>query len=487
MTWMWALGASVLLVVALLILRLRRSEARFRLLAENMSDLVGIHTPDGKHLWLSPSVERILGYKPKELVGKSAYDFIHLVSTYRAQRKDGSYVWLETLTTPILDKQGHVVRLQTASRDITDRKQAEDLYRFLVRNLPNTSVFLFDRSYRHLIAEGTITGRTLAASHSLEGLTLWEVFPEDIAGALAPYYRGVFERGPSRAEQIFRTRTYHTHFLPVNDAMGHTQLGMAVFQDVTESKAAQLALTNAIHDLERSNRDLEQFADIASHELKSPLRRIGSFAEILLEEYEGMLSVEADDYLHHINRGVEEMRSVVEALLTYSRAKSQEDRTTQVDFNKLVEDTIRRMGHRIELAKGTVVRVGSLPTLSGDPVLLRQLLENLIGNGLKFAQPKPTIRVTAHRDLLTWIFSVTDDGPGIPKGEQDRIFQMFKRARTDVEGSGIGLALCKKIVGIHRGKIWVESKPGQGTSFRFTLQARNDFASLPPMMLNDEP
>lgn len=499
---------AILVVTVILVVRLRRSEERFRLLAEHSLDLIGLHDPDGNHIWISPSVEKLLGYTQKEMVGRNAYQFFHpedlerirsqshnvalagkpVRITYRSRRKDGTYIWLETLTSPVFDSKGGIVRLVTASRDVSARKKAEDLYRFLVRHLPDTSVFLFDDNFRHIIADGSLTGKTIPPTTNLEGGTLFEVFPRDMAITLQPYYRMVFDGQPRVVEQAFRTRIYQITFLPIIYGEDqHVSMGMAVFHDVTEQKRIVQALQEQALDLERSNRDLERFANVASHELKSPLRRIASFAELLAEDYEGMLGDDADDSINEIIEGVRSLSEVIEALLAYSRVQTDASNMGWVDLNVLCDEVMKGLAPVIR-DTGAVVTKADLPTVTGDEVLLKQLCQNLISNAIKFydGPGRPEVTVTAVRELLDWEISIRDNGPGVPQGQRKNIFEMFKRAHSsDVEGSGIGLALCKKIVAIHRGRIWIEDSE-EGADFRIRLPARSPeeitdpSASLPP-------
>jgi PAS domain S-box-containing protein len=476
------------------IVRLKRSEGWYKLIAQTPSDFVGFHSPEGVYLWASPSVEQILGYTPNEMVGRSVYDFFPpedrtqiresfelalkggLARTIsRASRKDGSRVWLETLTTSTKSPAGKALRL--TSRDVTVRKEMEemeDLYRFLIRNIPRTSVFLFDRNYRHFIAEGTLVHRTIPPGFQIENRTLWEVFPEDIASALAPFYKEVFRGGVRSTIENFRRRTYECHFLPFRDARGGVKAGLAIFNDVTEERQQVLDLIDRTADLERSNRDLEQFAHVASHELKSPLRRIASFADLLADEISRPSEIQ--EYVRHIVEGAESLNEVIDSLLTYSRVQTDRSNFTPVDANEIFDEA---MSHIAPLVRETraVVTKGQLPErLVADPVLLRQLFENLVGNGIKFntSGRRPEVVVTAQRDLLDWVFSIQDNGDGLDPSLESKVFVMFGRLRPDVDGTGIGLALCKKIVGIHRGKIWFDRPPkGPGTVFRFTLPAHS--------------
>lgn len=485
------LFASVALVF--LYHRLWKSEERFRLIADNSSDLVMLHDPQGVHIWVSPSAKRILGFDPEELVGHSAYELFHPDDlgriageahkrslagvpdsrvTYRARRKDGTYIWLETLTAPVRGPKGDIMRLITVSRDVTQTVEAENLYRFLIRNLPDTSVLLFDRKYRHLVAEGTMISHTLQPS-GMEMKNIWEVFPEDIAGALPPFYRKVFAGKASRTMETFRTRTYEALFLPIRDAAENVKVGMAVFHDVTDKINRVRMLEEHSQDLERSNRDLAQFAHVASHELKAPLRRISSFADVLADELS--LQGEVGEYITHITEGVESLNAVIDSLLAYSSVQANETQLEVVDANDVVDHAVKNLTPLLRESKAIISKKGLPTQLLCNPTLLRQLFENLVGNAVKFNTTgrAPRVMLESRRELLDWEFSVTDNGPGLDPRYQDKVFAMFQRIHPEVEGTGIGLALCKKIVAIHRGRIWYEpGTQGVGTSFRFTLPAR---------------
>jgi len=290
------------------------------------------------------------------------------------------------------------------------------------------------------------------------------------------YWANALEGTANTAVIGLRGYLYEIQYVPILQDE-EVIAGLMVATDVTEERQREAALEERTDDLERSNRDLEQFADIASHELKTPLRHISGFADILADEHEGLLSDEADECIGHITHGVREMQGVIEALLRYSRAKTNENRMQSVNLAMIAKQVLLSIAPKVEEVGGLVqVDWESLPTVRGDPVLLKQLLENLIWNGIKFSQPNPVVHVEGTRDLLDWVVSVTDNGPGVEEEHREMIFQMFKRSRTDVEGSGIGLALCKKIVGIHRGRIWIEaghgSAPRPGAVFKFSLPAR---------------
>lgn len=491
---MLAIGTVSLGVLFALLFRLHRSEQRFRLLAESASDMVSLHKEDGTYTWVSPSSKALLGRTPEELLGVHPKDLVHpddlqacreamrgalklphQKASHRAvcrmQRKDGSFVWVETHTESTPSSCGKGLQIRSAARDVSRRMQAENLYRLLIANLPNTSVFLFDRRMAPLVAEGTVATMFRGAGNRIE-------LPADVVRVLAQHHQAALRGEVNVIEESFRMRRYRIHFMPVNGRMedGRHDMGMIVFQDITEESAVVAALEDQTADLERSNRDLEQFANVASHELKAPLRRISSFAELLATEYQGALSGEADRYLDHIIDGVNTLHGVIESLLTYSRVQTDKSRMDWVDMRQVYADALANLGPLINERGAKVTSGGSLPDMvTGDAGLLRQLLENLIGNAIKFNTTgvSPRVHVTAKRDLVDWQFAIQDNGPGIDEAFRNKVFLMFSRLRPDVEGNGIGLALCKKIVGIHRGRIWYESAVGHGTTFYFALSARS--------------
>jgi PAS domain S-box-containing protein len=494
----WLLLVATLLILYLLARKTCRDGERFRLLVENTSDLVCLHDLDGYCVWVSPSCKRLLGYTAKELRGSKMCDHLHpddeervcrecpwacksafpgfqpsagkSKRTARIRRKDGSYAWMEMLIYPVRNRRGRVIQVQTASRDVSERKQAEDLYRFLIRNLPDMAVFLFDSELRLVVAEGSILHRLIQRPDP-ERHRIWGALGRELADIIEPGCRDVFRGKSNSTEHPSQGRIYRIVTFPVYDTSGQISLGMAVAEDITIQRQTVAALREQSADLERSNRDLERFANVASHELKSPLRRIASFAELLADDYEGLLSDDADEYIGHIIDAVQSLKEVIEALLTYSRVQRDRTHMSWVCLADVCTEAVSNLGPLLR-ERGAQVTFDTGAQVTGDHILLRQLLENLIGNGIKFnPKPGPKVHVAITRGLLDWEVIVMDNGPGIAPEYHDKVFQMFQRLRPDVDGTGIGLALCKKIVGIHRGKIWV-GKNGKGAQIHFTLPAR---------------
>ncbi|MGE5352635.1 MAG: PAS domain S-box protein [Acidobacteriota bacterium] len=225
--------------------------------------------------------------------------------------------------------------------------------------------------------------------------------------------------------------------------------------------------------LKRSNSDLEQFAYVASHDLQEPIRMIRSYVKLLENKYNNKLDKKAEDYMAFISDGALRMQQLVSDLLQYSRISTKAQVFEAVDCNIVLSDVLTDLKLRIQ-EENALVEFKDLPVVTGEKTQLRQLFQNLIQNALKFkGEKKPEIRIGAEREGRFWQFYVSDNGIGIEKEFYDRIFVIFQRLheREKYPGTGIGLAMCKKIVERHSGKIWVESQPGKGTTFYFTLPA----------------
>ncbi len=224
-------------------------------------------------------------------------------------------------------------------------------------------------------------------------------------------------------------------------------------------------------DLRRSNAELEQFAYVASHDLQEPLRMVSSYVEILAEDYSGRLDADADRFIGYVVDGATRMRGLIDDLLTYSRVGTQGKPFDTIDCNLVMERVLMDQAPTLEEC-GARVTYTDLPVVSGDDTQLAQLLQNLVGNALKYRRAvPPRVDVCAVERRGAWTFSVSDNGIGIAPRHYERIFQMFQRLhhRGEYPGSGIGLAVCQKIVERHGGRIWVESELGKGSTFHFTI------------------
>jgi signal transduction histidine kinase len=227
-------------------------------------------------------------------------------------------------------------------------------------------------------------------------------------------------------------------------------------------------------ELVRSNRDLEQFAYVASHDLQEPLRMVATYTQLLAERYQGKLDANADKYIHYAVDGALRMQILVQDLLAFSRVGRQGKDVKVNDCNEIVKAALKNLQASIE-ESGAQVVCSRLPSVVADGSLLLQVFQNLIGNAIKFRGSQPAvIHLNAEKQGREWIFSVADNGIGIAPEYAEMVFVIFKRLHTREEypGSGIGLAICKKIIEEHGGRIWVESQTGRGAAFKFTIPVR---------------
>lgn len=246
--------------------------------------------------------------------------------------------------------------------------------------------------------------------------------------------------------------------------------------EIEERIRADALLKLRTQELERSNAELEQFAYVASHDLQEPLRMVTSFIQLLEKSFPDQLSPEAKEYMKFAVDGAKRMRDLIDDLLTFSRIDSRSKPLRLCNSEKLVEAVIRKLHDAIE-ESGAHITHTTLPNLMGDAMQLAQLFENLLSNAIKFrGETAPHIQITAEAQGDFWRFSVQDDGIGIEPRHFSRIFAVFQRlhGRNDYPGTGIGLAICKKIVERHGGTIWVESEPGKGSTFFFTLPRKSE-------------
>jgi light-regulated signal transduction histidine kinase (bacteriophytochrome) len=233
-------------------------------------------------------------------------------------------------------------------------------------------------------------------------------------------------------------------------------------------------LETKARELERSNAELEQFAYVASHDLQEPLRKVASFCQLLQRRYAGQLDERADQYIEFAVDGAKRMQSLISDLLGFSRVGRTGTQMVDVPLDDALRVALDNLTRRVDETRATI-EADPLPTVSGEPVLLTAVFQNLIGNALKFhGEEPPVVRVTVVRDGDMWTISCCDEGIGIAPEYAERIFAIFQRLhpKETYEGTGIGLALCRKIVEHHGGRIWLDTSVPSGTTFRFTLPAR---------------
>ena len=271
-----------------------------------------------------------------------------------------------------------------------------------------------------------------------------------------PSFEETIAAGPNE------TRTVENRFVILDDNARERRIG--VIRDVTAREEYRRKLVE-------SNERLEQFAYAASHDLQEPLRMVTSYLQLLERRYGDELDEDADEFIDYAVDGAERMREMIDGLLEYARVETRGDPLEPVELNEVLDDVRTDLQLQIEESDARIDG-GPLPQVSGDEGQLRQVFQNLVTNAIEYSGDEPPrITVSAERNGATWRISVHDDGIGIDSDETDRIFELFQRLHShdECDGTGIGLALCRRIVERHGGAIGVESEPGEGSTFSFTL------------------
>jgi PAS domain S-box-containing protein len=249
------------------------------------------------------------------------------------------------------------------------------------------------------------------------------------------------------------------------------QIFTVILRDISERKQAEVELQRRTLELERSNRELEQFANVASHDLQEPLRMVTGYVKLLARRYQGQLDSDADEFIGYAVDGVDRMRDLINDILTYSQLGASGQTSESIDLNAIVEVVLRNMKDSVDEI-GATITWDELPLVTSNASQMGQLFQNLLTNAIKFkGEESPTIHINSQQQEAEWLFSVRDNGIGIDSQHYERIFSLFQRlhGRSDYPGTGVGLAICKRVVELHGGRIWVDSQIGKGTTFFFTI------------------
>jgi PAS domain S-box-containing protein len=412
------------------------------------------------------------------------------------RRPDGTVVPLELWATPVAGQVGLIDYAIVAFVDMSERRKAEEANasQAALIELAHDAIFVRDMSSRITFwnsgAEQTYGFPRAEALGKVSHELLHTEFPEPLADIEAKVARdGQWDGEIVHTRNDGRVIVVMSRWAAYRGTDGRLAGAIEVNRDVTiprQRTEAELlrrasALERANIQLARSNEELEQFAYIASHDLSEPLRAISGPISLLARRYGDQLDAEADQFIEFAVDGCRRMQAMIDDLLALSRAGRVDGEIEQVDCNVLVEGVVAGLGARIA-ETGAIVRLEPLPTVVSQPTQLGQVFQNLISNALKFipAGVVPEVVVSAERIGDEWDFSVVDNGIGIEPRHRERIFGMFKRlhSRTEYEGSGIGLALCKRIVEREGGRIGVEAAAsGRGSSFWFALPIASPVAS----------
>jgi len=442
--------------------------------------------------------ERLFGYTADEVIGKPVTILIpsdrleeepNILSRLKRgervdhfetirRRKDGTLLDISLTISPVKDRQGNILGVSKIARDITEAKRAraallasEARFRQLADAMPQIVWTARPDGYLDYYNERWYEFTGL--SRGTSGETGWEqiLHPDDVQRCRETWNAAVGSGTPYNIEYRLRDgsenrwRWFLARALPVRDADGKIAKWFGSSVDIDDQKRVE-------DDLRRANLDLEQFAFSASHDLQEPLRTVKIYSELLTSTYSEALGGQALQFLTFVQSGATRMEMLVRDLLTYTQVTKFERIAENTDAGEALAAALANLAGSVS-ESGARITADPLPSLQVHGAHLQQLFQNLIGNAIKYRSNTrpPVVHVTAERQDGHWIFAVSDNGIGIDPDYRERIFGLFKRLHTSDEysGTGIGLAICQRIVDRYEGRIWVESEPGRGSTFRFLL------------------
>jgi PAS domain S-box-containing protein len=498
---------------------LTASEERYRLLAENVSDVIWLTNLHLEYLYVSPSIERLMGFTPEEFMAMTWSQAISKesleIATKRlvaelelekaggadpdrvvtmeleVKKKDGFWMWTEVKITFMRDNDGKAIGLLGMTRDISERKRLEDKLRESELKLRTVVGSITDgliiTDMTGMITDANEAAVRIGKHESVEewqGRNGLDFVEESDRKRIAKIVIATI-KDPERLHSDFFEYTAknkdgtpfygESSIAVIRDSSGKPTGIVFVTRDISERKRLERDLRKALDDLQRSNKDLEQFVYVASHDMQEPLRMISSYTQLLGKRYKGKLDSDADEFIGFAVDGASRMQKMINDLLIFSRVTTRGKDFEPVDLEKVLSDAIDNLKIAIEENKATITH-DPLPKVMADEPQMVRLLQNIIGNAIKFhGQEPPIIHVSAKEGTEEWAISVKDNGIGIDKKFFDHLFIVFQRLHTrdQYPGTGIGLAVCKKTVERHGGRIWVESEgEGKGSAFTFTLPKR---------------
>jgi len=482
----------------------KKSEEKIEILAnivESSNDAIVTESFEGIITSWNKGAEQTYGYSAEEILGKNISileldnrkgEIKHFsekikhgeqIQHYETLRlkKDGTIINVSITLSPVFNASGELVAISTIVRDITENKKAEETLR--LSNIYNRS--LIEASLDPLVTIGP-DGKITDVNEATELITGYS--RDELIGTDFTNYFTDPEKAREGYQEVFREGLVFDYALEIQhrngrmtpvlynasvykDESGEVIGVFAAARDITERKKAEEILKLKLEELARSNAKLEQFAYVSSHDLQEPLRMITSYLQLLQRRYQGNLDDKADKYIHFAVDGAFRMQNLINDLLEFSRVttRGREPEPTNCEF--VLNQVLSNLEIFIEENEVTVSH-GSLPDVMADYTQIVQVFQNLIINGIKFhSEEAPIIHISANKSASEWVFSVQDNGIGIDPQYSEKIFEVFKRLHKKEEypGTGIGLAICKKIVERHGGRIWVESELGKGSTFYFTL------------------
>ncbi len=486
----------------------KQAEKELRDLTAAMQNAVeGISRIDieGRYVNINRAYAHKCGYEPEEMIGMEWQITVHpddvemLIVAYhemlisgkveveaRGIQKNGLFFYKQVTMVTAWDEQGIFNGHHCFMKDITDRKltetalqESESKYRQIVE-LAEEGIWVIDSKARTTYVNQAMARMLGYKESEMLGRQIFDFMDEQEQQLTSEYLdrrkQGIGEKHESKLKTKDGKDVWtYISTSPVMDELGNLLSSCALVYNITSRKEVEEKMLQLTEDLKRSNEELEQFAYVASHDLQEPLRAITSYTQLLAQRYQGNLDAKADKYINYVIDGASRMQQLINDLLAYSRLGTRAQEFEMADCNAAVHQSLYNL--QIAIAeKKAVITCESMPTVMADEFQLVQLFQNLIANAIKFCyQDIPIIHIAAIIQDNEWLFSVLDNGIGIDPEYADRIFIIFQRlhGRREYSGTGIGLAMCKRIVERHGGRIWVDSQPEEGSTFYFTIPIIN--------------
>ncbi|AFL85143.1 PAS domain S-box [Belliella baltica DSM 15883] len=479
----------------------KKAEYELNLFFDLSPDLLCIAGFDGYFKKINQSFVKTLGYTEEEILSISYNDFTHPEDkgstqstvkklsdgnniTYyesRYKTKSGKYIWLAWTSTPLLEE-GLIFAI---AKDITERKKQEEALKvsnkkvFEILESIQDGFCALDQDWKVTYWNTEAEKLLLKKRELILGKNIWEAFPEALNLNFYSYLdQTMKEQKPIRFEEYFSPLNLWLDLSAFPSEDGIT----VYFRNINDRKAAEeqmldlnLSLEHKAKELQESNAELEQFAFVASHDLQEPLRMVTSFLHQLKKKYSPVLDQKGLQYIHYASDGAVRMRQIILDLLDYSRVGRVEYQIEKINLNELMKE-ISRINHTVLEEKQALLTWDNLPEINGEKGPIFQLFQNFISNGLKYQKKSvnPKVHVSFRENREYWEFAVTDNGIGIATEYQSKIFEIFQRLhhKDEYSGTGIGLAICKKIIEKYGGKIKLESEVGTGSKFVFTIKKK---------------